>query len=78
MTTFTEITLIRETIDGGEFAGYEQRAVILRSRGSLHGRAFGAFGRWFDAQRKLPNCWTICDISEFPDRFTFDHITGGF
>ena len=77
MTTFTTCTLYQT----GEFSGdFTERVVVLRSTSgeSLRAAKFGAFGRWYSAQAGKPNSWTICNISEFPDRDTFEHVTGGF
>lgn len=80
MTTFTVVTICRETFhDAGDPADYEERDVILRSRESLHGSKFGTFGRWYSRQVGMgPNSWSIVNISEYPDRHTFEHLTGGF
>lgn len=77
---FTTITLARVTSRGidGYALTEEERTVILRSRHPLNERKFGAFGRWFDEQRDNDNPWHIVEIVEYPDRHTFEFVTGGF
>lgn len=72
MTTFTTITFYRET----ETGAWQERTFILRSNGSLHGKMGKGTraGQIFNAMHA--NEWRILDISEYPNRDTFEIFHG--
>ena len=77
MTVFTVVSLERVSDIADAAGGYDWREVVLRSKEGLFAKSDHAFARWFNAQRHKSNAWKIVEITEFPNRNTFNHA-GGF